>query len=178
MTDNELLKMISDNPSRGMSAAIEQYGGLVRMLVSRVIPNRNEDIEECTADVFVTLWKKSKSFDCTRGTLKAYIAVIARNEALDRYRRLTRTGTIELDEELRSDLCTVTAAETSETLDEICGYIRKLDEPDKSILARRFLYFLKPSEIAKALGLDVKYVDNRIFRGRTKLKAYLTERGI
>ena len=46
-----------------------------------------------------------------------------------------------------------------------------LGEPDREILLRRYYFGQKPREIAAALGLDKKQVDNRLYQTKRRLRA-------
>ena len=46
-----------------------------------------------------------------------------------------------------------------------------LAEPDREILLRRYYFGQKPREIAAALGLDKKQVDNRLYQTKRRLRA-------
>lgn len=43
--------------------------------------------EEVAQDVFVALWRRPGAFDSTRGSLKTFLATLARNKAVDLVRR-------------------------------------------------------------------------------------------
>ena len=49
-----------------------------------------------------------------------------------------------------------------------------LGEPDREILLRRYYFGQKPREIAAALGLDKKQVDNRLYQTKRRLRASVT----
>lgn len=49
-----------------------------------------------------------------------------------------------------------------------------LAEPDREILLRRYYFGQKPREIAAALGLDKKQVDNRLYQTKRRLRASVT----
>ena len=46
--------------------------------------------------------------------------------------------------------------------------------PDREILLRRYYFGQKPREIAAALGLDKKQVDNRLYQTKRRLRASVT----
>lgn len=56
--------------------------------------------------------------------------------------------------------------------------INQMGEPDKEIFIRRFFLLEKVKEIATYLKLTEKNVENRIYRGRKRLKQALIERGV
>ena len=45
-----------------------------------------------------------------------------------------------------------------------------LEEPGREILVRRYCFGQKPKEIALALDLNVKQVDNHLYRAKRKLR--------
>ena len=58
--------------------------------------------------------------------------------------------------------------------EELLEAVSTLEEPDRQILIRRYEYGQKPREIALALGLSVKQVNNRLYRAKRKLRDLLT----
>jgi RNA polymerase sigma-70 factor, ECF subfamily len=68
----------------------------------RVLAERSE-AEDALQDVFTTIWRKAAQFDATRANGAAWLAMIARNKAIDRLRSLparqVRTN-IELSEDV------------------------------------------------------------------------------
>ena len=55
MEDKELLRLLQKDSERGLEAALDLYGGLVKTIVSRVLYDFPQDAEECVADVFLRL---------------------------------------------------------------------------------------------------------------------------
>lgn len=51
--------------------------------------------------------------------------------------------------------------------------VRALGEPEQEILIRRYYYDQKPKEIAVALDMPVKQVENHLYRTKQKLRAIL-----
>lgn len=52
-----------------MYGLISKYNAYVRSITGRVLMNRYQDIEECTADTFVLVWKKKESIDNGTGNI-------------------------------------------------------------------------------------------------------------
>src|ERR1700744_2661359 len=68
----------------------------------RVLAERSE-AEDVLQEVFTTVWRKAAQFDATRATATAWLAMIARNKAIDRLRALPERksrASIELAEEV------------------------------------------------------------------------------
>ena len=62
-----------------------------------------------------------------------------------------------------------------ETRRELLAAVNALGEPGKEILVRRYYYGQKPKQIALALGLTVKQVDNSLYRSKRQLREVLTQ---
>ena len=81
-----LIERMVAGDSSALSIAYEAYGGLVFGLARRVIGDE-ECASEVTQEVFVHLWQHPDRVDLARGTLKAYLGVIAHRRAVDAVRR-------------------------------------------------------------------------------------------
>src|SRR5215475_5231689 len=87
----------------------EAFGALYRETANRlfaicvrVLAERAE-AEDALQEVFTTIWRKAAQFDATRATAMTWLAMIARNKAIDRLRALPGRRTqasLELAEEL------------------------------------------------------------------------------
>jgi RNA polymerase sigma-70 factor (ECF subfamily) len=134
-----------------------------------------QDVEECVADVFIHLWENPEKFDPMRGNLKSWLCMVARSRAIDRYRELSRCGTVSLDSAMMAGRLGVQEAlMREETHRELIAAINALADTEKDILIRRYYFEQKPKEIARALDLSVKQVDNYLYRSKQKLRHSMT----
>lgn len=114
-------------------------------------------------------------FDPSRGKLKSWLSIIARTKAIDRCREIAKTRTISLESTiLVSDLGIVDDMIQEETRRVLIAAVNALGEPDREILVRRYYYEQKPKEIALALNLSVKQVNNRLYQTKQKLREALS----
>ena len=155
---------------------ITKYAKLMWSIASSVLRNAasDQDIEECVADVFVYLWKHPEKYDAQRGTLKVWLSVVARSQAIDRYRALSKNSAVPLDDTIlieQADICD--GVMDGEAKRMLLAAIQALGEPEQEILIRRYYYDQKPKEIAVALDLPVKQVENHLYRTKQKLRAIL-----
>ena len=179
MDDSNILLLLKNSPSKGLYEATKKYGGMVEAITKKILYRNEEDIEECVADTFVTLWKNTNDVEFQRGTLKGYIACIARNKAIDRYRKLCKDSTVYIeDKEIVSATDIEEEIVIKSDVEVVQEIINDMGESDKEIFIRRFFWFEKVKEIAINLGLTEKNVENRIYRGRKRLKQVLIERGV
>lgn len=184
MREEEIVRLLQDRPEEGMAAAMECYGPRVKWMVRRILGDgRKEDIEECVSDVFVKVWQESAAYSMEKGSLLSWIYGIARHTAIDRLRRLAGKDTLPLADFQEQERLGVTpdfsdSVAQRENRAVIREAVHEMKQPDRNIFLLRYFYFLPVKEIAQRLGLTEKQVENRLRRGRERLKKRLTERGV
>ena len=127
------------------------------------------------ADAFVYLWRYPERYDSSRSTLKTFLCMVARSRAMDRYRSLMRSRTVPMEEGLAAQTLDISAQALSlDTRRELIAALHTLPEEEQEMLTRRYLSDQKPREIALALGMTSRQVQNRLYRARNNLRARLT----
>ena len=91
MNDNELLDLIYEDSVSGVTELVDTYAGLVYKIVCEVLSDAAPEkyIDECIADSFVAFYDNADDVDLSRGSIKAYLAVIAKRRAANLYYTLT-----------------------------------------------------------------------------------------
>jgi len=171
-----MLAGLQTGDERFLDAAVLAYSRLLWSIVRAVLHNVGtlEDMEECVADAFIQLWKNCETINETRGSIKTWLCIAVKSRAIDRYRKIIRNSEVGLEEQIAS----CGAGLFDQTMDavlqrELLAAIHALGEPDREIILRRFYYQQKPKEISIALDLNVKQVENRIYRAKQKLREQL-----
>lgn len=176
-TTPTLLQAIRQDPDTGLRWAMRDYAALVRGIARRILPGRDRDIEECTADVFVALWRNAARLEVTGTPVRAWLIVTARNTAINRYRALQRRDTLPLTDELAATIADLPADPAGDAADELAVLVAALEPPDREIFLRKYYLMQSSREIAAALDLRVSTVNTRLSRGRDRLRRQLQERG-
>lgn len=176
MQEKNIIDAIKAGDEQVMQKIICRYSRLLWSIVGAVLSQvgTTEDMEECVADVFIDLWEHPQKYDESRGSLKAWLSVIARNKAIDRYRQKTKIQTIPLEETVLAQMGVEPEMENKEGLQEA---LAELTEEEKEILLRRYVYQQKPKEMAVALGLSVKQIENRLYRIKAKMRKQMEQEG-
>ena len=176
MQEKKIVDAIKAGDEQAMQKIICRYSRLLWSIVGAVLSQvgTTEDMEECVADVFIDLWEHPQKYDESRGSLKAWLSVIARNKAIDRYRQKTKIQTIPLEETVLAQMGVEPEMENREGLQEA---LAELTEEEKEILLRRYVYQQKPKEMAVALGLSVKQIENRLYRIKAKMRKQMEQEG-
>lgn len=171
---------VDQNPSKHDVPSIEQmlssYGGLVYTVVKGILSaSPKEEIEECVADTFLYLYEHGDRLDFTKGSIKAYLCITAKNFAYDRLRQMKRKAAYETNAQMGQD-----PSPSAEELalinvdrDALIDAILQLGDPDTRIIIYRYYLNMKSAEIASLLGMKHNTVDQRARRALKKLAQHL-----
>lgn len=154
--------------------AYRRYGALLYSVALNVLHSA-EDAEDCVHDVLVRVWKRANAFALDRGTVRAFLTVCVRNEAISRQRAAQRQTV--LAGKLESQTA---ASEEFEIPDfvESARVHRALDAlPSEQREALILAYFggKTHAQTAQVLGEPLGTVKSRIALGLRKLALTLAE---
>lgn len=180
MKDEAVLSALRRQDASVMNWVIGKYARLLWPIADAILRSAGseQDVEECVADAFIQLWEHPEKVDPLRGSLKSYLCILVRSRAIDRYRLLTRHAAVSLEEVVLSEEFGIREYLHSQAIEELRQALRTLEEPAREILIRRYYYEQKPRQIALALNLTVKQVDNILYRTKRQLRTILTEKGV
>ncbi len=181
MTEKTIMTALHEGSEEAITACITQYLPLAHTVVSArtaTICNK-EDIEDCVSEVFLALWRRRKTLDPAKGTVKAYLCAIASYKATELYRKQSKHQTLSIDETDVSDPPDSFTPEEEllrqEKREALFTALDALGDPDREIVIRRH-FLQEPSKtVAKRLNMTVSAVDTRIHRALKKLKERLGE---
>ena len=177
MNDEKIITAIKNRNEAAIDETITKYSKLLWSVAEAVLSHIGsvQDVEECVADTFIYLWEHPEKFDHQRGKLKTWLSIVARTQAVNRYREITKRNTLPLeDTDFIDQLSVVDAVLEAETRKALLAAVNALGEPDREILIRRYYYDQKPKEIALALDMSVKQIDNRLYQTKRRLREMLT----
>lgn len=182
INEERILRLLKEVPGEGIGLALDAYGGPVKTICRNILFDcSQEDIEEAVADSFVGLWKSIDKFRMNGDySLKSYLYGIARHTALDKRRQMKKeAGSLPMEEvviEAEIDLESDYAKKLNDSI--VHNSLNSMEEPMRSVFILRYFYYEKVNDIASRLGLSPKTVENHLYRGKSKLKWELLERGI
>lgn len=165
--DEKTLSQIIDRQSRFVASVIynTSKGSLSK-----------EDIEEVTADVFVTLWNNADKVQ--EGRLKGYLCSIAKTRALNKIKSLKKTAVLNIDDfDPEDDFSIADETEKKDIHRELREVIMEIPLPDREILIRYYYYDQTVSQISGEMDVNIETVKSKLRRTREKIKTKLIERG-
>ena len=186
MTDKELRRKMEHSPEAGRRALFDEYCGYVYAICANKLRNcgTSEDVDECLSDTVAAVFRYVDSASGKDGDLKGITGTIAKRTAIDYFRRLApksdRTVSIDSENfrELSSEIRVEEAAERSALRETVLDCIKRLGEPDSSIIVYFYYYGKKTKQIAPLVELTDSAVQKRLSRARKKLEELLREAGI
>jgi RNA polymerase sigma-70 factor (ECF subfamily) len=183
LNDKKIISAITARDERMLAFAVNKYSKLLWKIAASVLINAAsaQDVEECVADVFIYLWQYPEKYDPDKAKLSSWLSVIARSKAVDRYRQIIRKREISMEEIVVESLgyAEITAGDEMEerySREKLRFCIEGLDDKEKELVIRRYYYEQKPAEIAVALDMPKKQVENRLYYVRQKLKKMMEKR--
>ena len=172
LNDKKIISAIEARDERMLAFVVQRYSKLLWKIAASVLINAAsvQDVEECVADVFIYLWQYPEKYDPDKAKLSSWLSVVARSKAVDSYRRITRKKEISMEEIVVESLGYAENNVADEEKDKLRSCIEGLDEKEKELVIRRYYYEQKPAEIAVALDMPKKQVENRLYYVRQKLR--------
>lgn len=179
ISDIELLRLLHNKPETGLRIMMDNYMALIYTIVFNKLSGTysKEDIEECVSDVFFEVFHYKNRIDLEKGSIKAFLAIIAKRKAIDMYRRNKSNIHIPIDD-VSQDLCSIVddvadSILSKESNSVLIDAIKSLGEPDSEIIIRKFYLYQSSKDISKDIGLKVNTIDKKVSRGMQKLKKVL-----
>ncbi len=186
MTDKELRRKMEQSAEEGRRALFDEYCGYVYAICANKLKGcgTTEDTEECLSDTFAAVFRYLNSHTGADGDLRGIVGTIAKRTAISYFRRLSPKSdtTVSIDSEslgeLPSDIKIEENAERSALREAVFDCLKRLGEPDSTIIAYFYYYGMKTKQISSLVGLSDTAVQKRLSRSRKKLKELLSEAGI
>ena len=172
LNDKKIISAIINRDEQILAFVVQKYSKLLWKIAAPILINAAsvQDVEECVADVFIHLWQCPEKYDSDKGRLSAWLSMVARSKAIDRYRQIVRKRELPIEEIVAESPVYAEIATADAENERLLSCIGELDENEKELIIRRYYYEQKPAEIAVVLDIPKKQVENKLYYVRQKLK--------
>jgi RNA polymerase sigma-70 factor, ECF subfamily len=158
--DSALLQRVRQGDQTAMAEVFDRYSRAVYSVALRILKDSGQ-AEDVVQEIFFQIWRNSESFVQGRGSLGAWLVVIARNRAIDLLRRRKPTDSVE-DVVLASPVNLASEAEHNALIEKVQRVLRELPIEQQKSMELAFFEGLSHSEIAEKTGDPLGTVKTRI----------------
>lgn len=158
--DEPLIGRVQAKDQTAMGAIFDRYAAMVYSVALSVLkdPGQAEDVMQ---EIFLQVWNQPDRFAQGRGSLGAWLAVVARNRSIDLLRQ--RRPTEPCDEVvLESRTNFASEVERNTMMTKVRGVLRNLPQEQQKSLELAFFQGLTHAEIAERTGDPLGTVKTRI----------------
>ena len=148
--------------------AYRRFGSLLYSVALKVLHNP-QDAEDCVHDALVRVWKNAHAFTVERGTVRSFLVVCVRNDAISRTRSAARRD--RLAEQVSRETPLTEELDIADFVEEQRVREALAQLPDEQRTAVVLAYFGEKThvQIAEELGQPLGTVKSRIALGLRKL---------
>jgi len=170
--DAVLLDRVKSDSQVAMTELFDRYGSMVYSVALRVLndPSQAEDVMQ---EILFQVWRNPDAFVSGRGSLGAWLAVMARNRAIDSLRRRRPTDSVD-DVVLASNSDLGSEVERNRMMEKVRGVLKDLPMEQQKSVELAFFEGLTHSEIAARTGDPLGTVKTRIRSALITLRKAIT----
>ncbi len=169
--DSTLIARVRNGDQESMAALYDRYSSIVYATALRILGD-TAAAEDVLQEIFMQLWREPSAFDGSRGSLSAWLGVIARHRAIDVLRK--RRPQTDLDEVVIAgshDLRKTT--EENLVVEKVRSAMAEMFPEQRRCMEMAFFEGLTHSEIAAKTGEPLGTVKTRIRSALLQLRKRL-----
>jgi len=164
-----LVARVRTGDQQALAELYDRYSSVVYAVALRVLQDAAA-AEDVLQDIFLRLWRNPDAFDASRGSLAAWLAVIARHRSIDRLRQRRPETDIEK--------CVITSSadlrdqtERSLVIEKVRSALGEMNPDQRKALEMAFFQGLTHVEIAEKTGEPLGTIKTRIRSALRQLRA-------
>jgi RNA polymerase sigma-70 factor (ECF subfamily) len=171
LTDQQLMEQIRGRQTEALARVYDLYSTVVYSVAMRVLRDSAAS-EDVMQEVFLKLWQKPESFADQRGSLCGWLAVVARNRAIDRIRGGRRFENVD-DMQLSNNFDLANSAERDILLAKVRVVLETMPPDQRQAVEMAFFEGHTHTEIAEQTGQPLGTVKTRIRSALTTIRKAL-----
>ncbi|MFN2444872.1 MAG: sigma-70 family RNA polymerase sigma factor [Vicinamibacterales bacterium] len=176
--DSYAVTCITKGEASGLEALYDRHATAIYSLALRIVRDVGE-AEDVTQEVFTQVWASAGRYDASRGSVAAWVLVIARSRALDRLRRRRIVLKPGLDADRLDEIPDPTpsvelTAATDEQVRAAQSALATLPQHERAALELAYYEGLTQVEIAERTATPLGTVKTRIRNGLRRIREVMT----
>lgn len=180
-TDEQVVSLLAEGNPQAIDMLYERYGRLAYSLAFRVLGD-GAAAEDVVQDAFLSVWRRSSTFEASRGSLRTWLCAIVHHRALDRLRG--RSGRARFDLTLDKATAETAVTDTWEIVadalerDEIRTALGGLPAEQRQTIELAYYGGYSQSEISDLMRVPLGTVKGRTRMALRKLRGALETHGV
>jgi RNA polymerase sigma-70 factor, ECF subfamily len=181
-TDIEVIQKIAAFDSKALEVLYNRYSAILYTTIKKIVTDERL-AEEILTEVFVIIWKKGNKFDQRKGSVYTWLVMLARNKAVDVFRRLKEGCELpDYTEEYEDEFVIPQLSSVIENIDfkvatglksNVEGALTRLTDAQQYVISLAFYEGMTENEIAVKLNIPVETVKSKIRTALTNFKTNL-----
>jgi RNA polymerase sigma-70 factor (ECF subfamily) len=175
-----LVAQMAQGRQEALAALYDETSPMLNGLLRRML-EKPEDAEEILLDVYLKAWKNAGAYNGQRGSVQAWLVIMARNAAIDRIRQHRAQPRV-VGLEIENGVDPISPEDSPETLTaseqrtrRIRAVIGQLPAEQREAVELAFFGGLTHFELAERLGEPLGTIKSRIRMGLIRLRTLLEE---
>ena len=177
--DEELIRRVAEGDDRALSELYDRYSRPVYATGTRLLGDAHL-AEELVQDVFLKVWRSSRTFDSSRSSFSTWLYRVTRTTALDLHRKRARRVRSVPDED-QQHIATArdTSASPYESVEDswlswqVSRSLEELDGAYREVIDLAYFQGLSQREISQQTGMPLGTVKTRTTRALKRLRERL-----
>ena len=177
--DLPLIQRIASGDERAVAELYDRYGSVLYAVGYRILGER-ADAEEVVMETFAQVWREASRFEAERGSVPAWLTMMARSRALDQVRSRDRRERLATsaarEEDSRAPAMgawgndPTREAEQNERRQRVVEAMASLSSVQREAIELAYYEGLSQSEIAERLQEPLGTIKTRVRLGMMKLR--------
>jgi RNA polymerase sigma-70 factor (ECF subfamily) len=168
--DRELVAAMARGDADALRALSARYARMLGALAYRFVKDE-ADAEEVAADALWQAWREAPSFDPSRSSVSAWLVMLGRSRAIDRFRAARARRPPENLQPAPAPVAdALTEMEVAERAKIVKKAVGQLEPRERELLELAYFSDLSQTEIAEKIGIPLGTVKTRMRTALIKLR--------
>ena len=181
LSDEILAVQVAQGDSAALEALYDRYASTVLGIALRVLGEQSA-AEDVLQEAFWRVWRSVSTFEPARGTFTSWLFRIARNLAIDAYRRRNIRPQAIIGAEVANPILDQTPDPTADVVEQTQTILKNrqvrqalasLSQVQRQVIELAYFYGMTRQEIAEATGEALGTIHTRARLGLQKLREEL-----
>jgi RNA polymerase sigma-70 factor (ECF subfamily) len=175
-----LVEQMAQGRQDALARLYDETSSMINGLLLRIL-ERPEDAEEVLLDVYMKAWKYAGRYAEKRGTVRAWLMIMARNAGIDRIRqRRAQPRTLAFEPETTPEPVSAELSPEEQTSEQqrrrrVEIVLRELPPEQRAAVELAFFGGLTHAELAERLGEPLGTIKSRIRMALQRLRGLMEE---